>query len=220
MRARAVESRPSTWYGEMHAPHEVVNDLNDRELDRLIDSNVLGAGIGDARGNVFVANDAALEIVGYTREDLRLKNLDWLALTPPEWKPKTAAIMAQLHAGAQSVSYEKEIFHKDGHRIPSSINITRVRGTDVLLCTIVDLSLLSNTRLINPRTAYFSARKRFGLTDREHEILAFLLEGLTNAEMAVVLGICTATVSDHVQSIMRKVGVPKRGQLFKRVILE
>jgi PAS domain S-box-containing protein len=220
IRASVSDSGPRSWYGAMRAPDELATDVNNREMTRLIDSNVIGAAIGDAKGNVLVANDAVLDMLGFSREDLCQKRLDWLAITPPEWMPKIAEIMAQIRAGAPSVSYETECFHKDGHRVPIAINVMRVRGTEMMLCTIVDLSLPANTRLIDPRTAYYTARKRFGLTDREHEILAFLLEGVTDGEMAVVLGIGRATVSEHVQSIMHKVAVQKRGQLFKRVILE
>ena len=43
---------------------------------------------------------------------------------------------------------------------------------------------------------------------------------LANAEIAAALAISPATVTEHVQNIMRKVGVQKRGQLFKRVLLD
>jgi PAS domain S-box-containing protein len=211
---------PWAWYGSLRAPHGVANDLSDHEVDQFVDSNVIGATIGDVSGRIHVANDAALEMHGYTREDLLAQRFDWHALTTPEWQTKARAIVAQLSASTTCASFEKENFHKDGRRIPLAVNITRIRGTELMLCTLVDLSPLAHAGLINPRTSYVAARKRFGLTDREHEILALLLEGFTNVEMGALLGISAPTVSDHVQNIMRKVAVQKRGQLFKRVILE
>jgi DNA-binding NarL/FixJ family response regulator len=47
-----------------------------------------------------------------------------------------------------------------------------------------------------------------------------LLEGSSNAEIAAALFISPTTVRDHVQSIMRKLGIRNRGQIFRRVYLE
>jgi DNA-binding CsgD family transcriptional regulator len=147
------------------------------------------------------------------------KRVNWLALTPANWKPHAAAFAARVFEQGVG-SYRMEHFHKDGHRIALSLGATRIGGTDLALCTLVDLSLPEQGRTINPQAAFFAAQKRFRLTKREHEVLSYLLEGLGNAEMAAVLMISVTTVTYHVQSVMRKVGVQKRSQLFKRVFLE
>jgi non-specific serine/threonine protein kinase len=48
------------------------------------------------------------------------------------------------------------------------------------------------------------------LTTREREVLRLLVEGLSNKEIAAVLGIARATVSDHASAIRAKLGVPSR----------
>ena len=50
------------------------------------------------------------------------------------------------------------------------------------------------------------------LTKRESEVLGQLALGLTNKEIAKVLGISYETVKEHVQHILRKVGVSDRTQ--------
>jgi NarL family two-component system response regulator LiaR len=50
----------------------------------------------------------------------------------------------------------------------------------------------------------------YGLTDREDEVLALLVEGLTNAEISEQLVISVATVKFHVRSILAKLGVTTR----------
>lgn len=50
------------------------------------------------------------------------------------------------------------------------------------------------------------------LTHRESEVLEQLAEGLTNKEIAMSLGISYETVKEHVQHILRKIGVNDRTQ--------
>jgi NarL family two-component system response regulator LiaR len=52
----------------------------------------------------------------------------------------------------------------------------------------------------------------YDLTPRERDVLALLVEGLTNAEIAIRLGISRATVKVHVSSILSKLGVSSRGE--------
>ena len=50
------------------------------------------------------------------------------------------------------------------------------------------------------------------LTRRENEVLVELANGLTNKEIAQKLGISYETVKEHVQHILRKIGVSDRTQ--------
>jgi DNA-binding NarL/FixJ family response regulator len=50
------------------------------------------------------------------------------------------------------------------------------------------------------------------LTKRESEVLKQLAFGLTNKEIAQSLGISYETVKEHVQHILRKIGVSDRTQ--------
>jgi len=49
-------------------------------------------------------------------------------------------------------------------------------------------------------------------SEREREVFSSLLEGCTNQEIAVSLGICEKTVEVHLSSIYRKIGVKSRNQ--------
>lgn len=55
-----------------------------------------------------------------------------------------------------------------------------------------------------------SLAKRFGLTAREGEVLRWLAEGKSNAEIGEILGIAPGTVKIHVQRILAKLGAPNR----------
>jgi PAS domain S-box-containing protein len=93
------------------------NDLREREarIRRLVDSNIIGIGIWDARGRIIETNQAFLDIVGYGREDL--VSLRWTELTPADWRDVDDRAFAELNATG-SVTYEKEYFRKDGTRVP------------------------------------------------------------------------------------------------------
>jgi DNA-binding CsgD family transcriptional regulator len=53
--------------------------------------------------------------------------------------------------------------------------------------------------------------ERLGLTPREAEVLAWIAEGKTNEEIAIILGARANTVRKHVENIHRKLGVENRG---------
>jgi DNA-binding NarL/FixJ family response regulator len=63
--------------------------------------------------------------------------------------------------------------------------------------------------LTAPRSA---AEADVPLTKRESEVLKQLAFGLTNKEIAQSLGISYETVKEHVQHILRKIGVTDRTQ--------
>jgi DNA-binding NarL/FixJ family response regulator len=52
------------------------------------------------------------------------------------------------------------------------------------------------------------------MTKREQEVLQSLLQGKTNKQIALLLGISDFTVRDYVSSILRKKGVGSRVELF------
>jgi PAS domain S-box-containing protein len=96
------------------------NDLQEREarIRRLVDSNIIGIMIGDARGRIIEGNEAFLNLLGYGREDLVSGRIRWTKLTPPEWAAADQDAIAQLTATGTCKPYEKEYFRKDGSRVP------------------------------------------------------------------------------------------------------
>ena len=85
---------------------------------RLIDANLFGFAVWDLHGAVLEANDAFLDIVGYTRDDLANGRLDWRAITPPEHAAKDEAAQLEIASTGRCAPYEKEYVRKDGRRVP------------------------------------------------------------------------------------------------------
>jgi PAS domain S-box-containing protein len=96
------------------------NDLQDREarIRRLVDANIVGITMWSVGGRIIEANEAFLDMVGYSREDLVSDRLGWAALTPAESASADQDALAQMAATGSCKPYEKEFFHKDGSRVP------------------------------------------------------------------------------------------------------
>jgi PAS domain S-box-containing protein len=96
------------------------NDLGEREarIRRLVDSNIIGVMIWDFQGRIIEANQAILDMLGYSREELIASRIGWAKLTPAEWASADRDALTQVSATGSCRSYEKEYFRKDGSRIP------------------------------------------------------------------------------------------------------
>jgi DNA-binding NarL/FixJ family response regulator len=53
------------------------------------------------------------------------------------------------------------------------------------------------------------------LSDREHEVVIWAVQGMTNTEIATQLGISAKTVKTHLQNVFRKLKISRRGQLLR-----
>jgi PAS domain S-box-containing protein len=116
-----------------------------REVDarfrRLAESGMIGIVFGDITGNTHDANDAYLQIVGFTREEMRAGKLSWRDLTPPEHLPADERAIAALKGSGFAGPYEKEYIRRDGVRVPVLIGIALVEGSQrQTVAFVLDLS--------------------------------------------------------------------------------
>lgn len=75
-------------------------------------------------GGVTGANDVMLSLLGYTRDDLQAGRINWFDSTPQEWRAADADGMVQVRETGRHAPFEKEFFHKDGHRVRVLIGST------------------------------------------------------------------------------------------------
>jgi PAS domain S-box-containing protein len=95
-------------------------DLEDRErrIRRLVDANILGIFMCNLEGAIVEANEAFLHMLKYDREDVASGRVHWMDLTPTEWREHDERALAEIRATGSVQPYEKELFRKDGSRVP------------------------------------------------------------------------------------------------------
>src|SRR5262245_37719060 len=89
------------------ATQQALAELQRRER-RLFHSNMTGLLYWEASGAITDANDAFLALVGYTRDDLLLGRVSWLAMTPPEYLHLDQRALDEMRASGYCTPFEKE----------------------------------------------------------------------------------------------------------------
>lgn len=98
--------------------------VSEARFRRLTESGIMGIVLGDTTGKIHEANDAFLDMVGYTREDLHAGTIHASALNPPEWNDAQEVARHQLTTHGTTQPWEKEFLRKDGSRVPVLIGVT------------------------------------------------------------------------------------------------
>jgi PAS domain S-box-containing protein len=132
-------------HGTIIGAAKIARDITGRKqleakFRRLFDSNLIGVFVSDFAGTFLDANDAFLDLLGYTREELLAGTLQRDALTPAElgWLSQDA-VQALQETGA-SGTYEKGYLHKSGRRIPVLVAVTRIDLTETCIGFVLDIT--------------------------------------------------------------------------------
>ena len=159
--ARDQDGRPQRAYAmfwDLTAQRRAEAAVRDGSelMGRLRAANVLGVVVADEQ-RIIEANDAYLDIIGYTREELAAGRIAWREITPPEWAGGDQDAVAQLRRADACRPFEKEYVHRDGHRVPVLIG-----------AAVIDRSPLRWTSFVVDLTARQRAeRERAELLARE-----------------------------------------------------
>ena len=155
---------------------EAEAELLEREahVRRLVDSNIIGIFFWDFEGGIVDANDAFLQITGYTRTDLEEGNIDWIALTPPEYAAADKRAVQELRQHGTASQYEKEYITKDGQRAPVLVGGALIEGSrETGIAFVLDLTERKRAdaelRARQAADAANEAKSRF-LANMSHEL--------------------------------------------------
>jgi two-component system, cell cycle sensor histidine kinase and response regulator CckA len=147
-------------------------------LRGILDSNVVNITFANDQGDIFDANDAFLEMVGYTRGDLRGRRLRWTDITPPEFAEINERAQEEVRRRGRCAPFEKQYQRPDGSRVWVLISLARLPSArDHVISISTDIT----------------ARKQIeqALIDSEHKFstifsnspLALYLSELTSGEV-------------------------------------
>ena len=114
---------------------------SEERFRKLFESNTIGIAIADLAGRTLEANDAYLAMLGYKREELLTGELRWDTLTPPEYGDLDRAAVLELQQTGAATPWEKEMFRKDGSRVPVLIGVAMLQASESsCIAYVVDLS--------------------------------------------------------------------------------
>jgi PAS domain S-box-containing protein len=118
---------------------EAVQDFEAR-FRCLSDANIIGIIHGDAE-RITDANNAFLQMVDYSREELQTGKIRWLEITPPEYRERDQKAIEEALSRGAIAPYEKELCRRDGSRIWVLIGSAAVRRSPLFCVSFVmDLS--------------------------------------------------------------------------------
>jgi len=110
-------------------------------IRRLVDSNIIGIFFWDMAGHITEANAAFLQLVGYSRDELLAGQVEWTAMTPPEWRAADQLAGQELSRTGICTSYEKEYIRRDGRRVPVLLGAALLEDSrDTGVAFVLDLS--------------------------------------------------------------------------------
>nr|WP_242067297.1 PAS domain S-box protein [Leptolyngbya sp. FACHB-711] len=111
------------WFGasiDIHDRKQVEDALRQSEarFRRIFECEMVPMGIYTPAGDIVEANNALLNLIGYTRQELEAGQINWQALTPPEYQALDGIAVNEVVTKGVSTPYEKVYLHKNGRKIP------------------------------------------------------------------------------------------------------
>jgi PAS domain S-box-containing protein len=113
---------------------EKINALRELQFSearfrQIFESKMTGFLFWDGNGKITEANDLFLEMVGYTRSDLKEGRINLNKMTPLEYSETEKLALEQIRATGVCEPFEKEYIRKDGSRLPVIIGAADINDS-------------------------------------------------------------------------------------------
>ncbi len=130
--------------GTIIGASDIIRDITERKLleareRQLFTANLVGVFVADFAGTFLEANDAMLDLLGYTREELQAGKLRSERLTPPEYRQLTQQAINAMLVHGKTDPFEKVYLHKSGQPIPVLVAVARIGDTDTCIGFVLDI---------------------------------------------------------------------------------
>lgn len=109
---------------------------SEQRFCQALEIETVGIIFFNSENRITEANDAFLEMSGFSREDERAGALQCDELTPPEWRMTTSRAAEELKAMGRVAPHEKELFRKDGSRWWALIALKQLNGNEAVAYVI------------------------------------------------------------------------------------
>lgn len=111
--------------------HELTQrQRHEQRFERLVAESPVDIAAGDLSGKLTLVNDTYLRMLGFSRAEFELGQIDWASLTPPEYRASDEAAFQRAFAVGRSGRYEKEMLTRSGERFPVDVSLIRFDAGD------------------------------------------------------------------------------------------
>jgi PAS domain S-box-containing protein len=126
--------------GERKRMEDALRESESR-FRRLSDSNMIGILFWDLKGRITDANDAFLEMLGYTRKDLEAGRINWDQVTRPESLSLDEDAFDEMRKTGACTPFKREFIRRDGTPVTLLFGAALLEGTqNKIVCFALDLS--------------------------------------------------------------------------------
>lgn len=149
--------------------------ISENRFRSLYQYDMLGILDWHGDGRVLDANEAFLKMVGYQPQDIAEGRLNWRNLTPEDNVARDQAALSEIAANGYCRPFEKEFFHRDGHRVPIYLGAALLDGEEERgICFAVDHSerKRAETELRLAATVFNASSNGIMITDEKMRIIA------------------------------------------------
>ena len=191
-------------------PHLVQASENARAVARFSgDCRLVGASPEPAGGVIVLAQDGRVRIATQQARE-------WIT----EYFRRAPLAASRLPEDLQRWVVHQQAVLARTDQVPPPLEPLLVEGGAgrliIRLLSDADQRILLLTE--QPTEARGPSFEAFGLTQREAEVLTWVAEGKTNAEVGMILGARPRTVAKHVERIFEKLGVETRTAAARRAL--
>ncbi len=158
------------------------------------ESNFIGIIHSDDNGQIIDANEAFLNMIGYSEVELHSSSIDWLHITPKEFHHLDISAIDEADEKGYWTPFEKAYIHKDGHHVPILIGGSIFKhNVKEYIVFVVDLSDRNNR--IDELAKYK------GIIENSSDLFAFVDNSYqfktVNSACLRAYGFCQSQVINH-----------------------